>query len=255
MIQTHNFHLAVYAQGNETAEKVAIVLPGFLDSKNHSHMKSHVEYLATKGFYALSFDPLGTWESDGRIEQYTMTNWLLAIKEIIEYYGSRPTFTLGTSRGGSMAMLAAIHCPEVFAFAAIMSKASYAPAVSTIHPIAEWKAAGYREFAVTNPIRRNEKCHFKIPYSVVEDTQQYDMTADLRVLHKPKLFIAGLQDTTVTADVVQTAYDQAAQPKKFITVDSDHLYRRRPEIIAEINQAVGEFLDGVDRLDLKYPKI
>jgi pimeloyl-ACP methyl ester carboxylesterase len=246
MIKTRSFQLAAYAQGNKSAENLAIVLPGFLDTKNHPHMRSHVDFLATKGYFALSFDPPGTWGSAGDIDQYTMTNWLRAIEEVIEFFGSRPTLTAGTSRGGSMAMLAAIRNPAVMAFAAIMSKASYAPDAETIHPMGEWQAAGRREFNVTIPGRPGVKQHFVVPYSVVEDTQQYNLLGDLYKLSKPKLFIAGRQDTTVKPEIVEAAYHAAAEPKKLVVVDADHIYRRRPEVIAEINQALGEFVDQIN---------
>ena len=242
LIATKSFNLAVYTQGDPNANKIALVLPGFLDTKDHPHMRSHVDYLSVQGFYALSFDPPGTWGSEGDISLYTMTNWLKAIEEVIAYFGARPTFTMGTSRGGSMAMLAAIRNPHVFAFASVMSKASYAPEASTIHPVEEWKRDGYRVFRVTIPGHPGNKREFKVPYSVVEDTQHYDMLEDIRTLSKPKLFIEGKQDTTVRPEVVRAAFEAAAEPKWLYTVDSDHIYRRHPEIIEAVNSRIGQFL-------------
>jgi pimeloyl-ACP methyl ester carboxylesterase len=143
-ISTPTFKLAAYAQGDPQADKLALVLPGFLDTKDHPHMRSHVEFLATQGFYALSFDPPGTWGSGGGIADYTMTNWLAAIEELIAHFGSRPTFVMGTSRGGAMAMLAAISNPHIYSFAAVMSKPSYAPEAETYHNVGEWQRDGFR---------------------------------------------------------------------------------------------------------------
>jgi pimeloyl-ACP methyl ester carboxylesterase len=243
IIATDSFKLAVYSQGNSDSAKLAVVLPGFLDTKDHPHMRSHVDFLANHGSYALSFDPPGTLESEGDISLYTMTNWLKSIEELITHFDSRPTFTMGTSRGGSMAMLAAIRDPRFFAFAAVMSKASYAPDAYTIHPIDDWKQKGYQIFTPRVPGNPDQKKEFKVPYSAVEDTQQYNMLEALGALTKPKLFIEGTNDTTVKPEVVRAAYETAAEPKQLSAVNSDHMYRRHPDVIKEVNHIVAEFLN------------
>src|SRR3990167_2532913 len=124
-IKTKNFELAVYAKGNEGAAKIALVLPGRLDTKDYVHMRSHVDFLAANGFFALSFDPPGTWESPGGIELYTTTNYIRAINELIEYFGNKPTLLLGHSRGGSAAMLASMSNPAIIGIVVIM--ANYGP--------------------------------------------------------------------------------------------------------------------------------
>src|SRR3972149_11567035 len=120
-IKTKNFELAVYEKGNEGAAKIALVLPGRLDTKDYVHMRSHVDFLAANGFFALSFDPPGTWESPGGIELYTTTNCLVAVDELIAYFGNKPTLLAGHSRGGTVAMLAGTKNPHVDRFISIFS--------------------------------------------------------------------------------------------------------------------------------------
>ena len=127
IITTKSFELAIYANGSLSSNKIALVLPGKLDTKDYAHMHSHVEFLATKGYFAISFDPPGIWESSGNIKIYNMTNYLKAINELIQYYGNKPTFIMGHSRGGSMAMLAGIKNSYVTHFASLMSSYSYNP--------------------------------------------------------------------------------------------------------------------------------
>ena len=71
-IHTQSFNLATYIKGDTQSDKFALILPGLLDTKDYLHMTSHVDFLATKGYLALSFDPAGTWESlsDELIEYY-----------------------------------------------------------------------------------------------------------------------------------------------------------------------------------------
>lgn len=126
-IQTKNYKLAVYLRGDVNSQKLALVLPGQLDTKDYPHMRSHVEYLSKRGYLALSFDPASTWESPGDYRLYTMTNYLKQINELVEYHGNKPTFVIGHSRGGSMAMLAGINNPHITCFASIMSYCSFNP--------------------------------------------------------------------------------------------------------------------------------
>lgn len=142
-IQTTSFQLAVYQKGNLQANHLALVLPGKLDTKDYAHMRAHVDFLAEQGYLALSFDPPGTWESSGEIADYTMSNYLLAIRELIEHFENRPAFVMGHSRGGSMAMLAGIEIPEVTKFASIMSL--YRSSSITEQELSIWQKTGFYE--------------------------------------------------------------------------------------------------------------
>src|SRR3989344_5911947 len=106
ILKTKNFEVAVYIKGDPASAKLAIVTPGRLDTKDYLHNTSLVDYLANRGFYALSFDPPGTWESPGSIDLYTTTNYLKVVDELIEHFGNKPTLLAGHSRGGTVAMLA-----------------------------------------------------------------------------------------------------------------------------------------------------
>src|SRR3990167_4608093 len=121
MIKTKNFKLAIYSGGNEDANKIALVLPGRLDTKDYVHMTSHVDFLAERGYYALSFDMPGTWESPGNIAEYTTTNYIKAVNELVDYLGTKPTLLIGHSRGGSVAILAGAANKNVIGIIPIMA--------------------------------------------------------------------------------------------------------------------------------------
>ena len=63
IIKTKTFELAAYTKGDQNSPKLALVLPGRLDTKDYIHNTSLVDYLSRRGYFALSFDPPGTWES------------------------------------------------------------------------------------------------------------------------------------------------------------------------------------------------
>lgn len=239
LIKTKSFELAIYSKGKSDSQKLAIVLPGRLDTKDYPHMKSHVDYLAGKGFFAVSFDPPGTWESKGDISIYSMTNYLKAINELIEFFGDKPTLLVGHSRGGSMAMLAGTTNKNVIAFISIMGSYSYKPDLND-HDADNWKAKGFllEERETVN----GEKNVYKLPYTFYEDQIKYDMSDMLKKCVKPKMFFYGKNDEWVEPEKVNKAFEISSEPKEINALNSDHDYRHKTEIINEVNNQIGEFL-------------
>lgn len=236
------FELAAISCGDADAKRLAVVLPGFLDTITQPHIRAHVEYLAGRGYLAVAFDAPGIWGSSGAIADYTMTQWLAALKDVVAQY-DRPTLTIGHSRGGTMALQGAIEIPHVWGAVAIMSKANYGAGSSSFHPLDVWRRMGEQEFWVGVPGTPGAKRHFVVPYSVMEDAARYDLRPRLAQLTKPKLFIAGDTDVVVAPQVVREGYDAAADPKQYVEVSGGHLYRRDEEQIEAVNAALGAWLD------------
>lgn len=241
-ITTASYKLAVYMQGDEQAGKLALVLPGRLDTKDYAHMRSHVDLLASRGYLALSFDPPGTWESPGGLELYTMTNYIKAANELIEHFGNRPTFIMGHSRGSGIATLVAITNPHVTSFISIMS--SLSPGAFRNATAPEWQKQGYLEELRDLPPGGGPKVkRYRLPYAFFEDSKKYDLAEGLQQCTKPKLFMLGMRDVLATPAKVRASYDIAAEPKELYELDSDHDYRLHPKLIDEVNTVVGKFLD------------
>ena len=244
LIQTKSFKLAIYSKGDESSSRLALVLPGKLDTKDYPHMHSHVEYLSKKGFYAVSFDPPGTWESPGDIKLYTMTNYAKTVNELIEYFGNKPTFVMGHSFGGGITLLVGVNNPNVISFASIMSRGSYMPEHhGEDYPDQEWKARGYRISTRDLPKNLNQKKEFKLPYSFLEDRINYDMSGGLSKSEKPKLLILGKYDELVEPESVRKVYEMAAAPKELFELDFGHDYRKSKVMIDKVNNVIGDFLD------------
>lgn len=244
-IKTQSYELATYETGDPAAGKLAIVLPGRLESKDYAHIKSHADTLAALGFRAVSFDPPSSWESPGPIESYTVTNYLGAINELIEYYGNKPTVLVGHSLGGSIAILASANNPHVTAYIALMSLVN-GPGTKE-DP--EWKADGkvtfYRDLPPGDRHTPEQK-HYDLPYSFFEDALTHDTKAALRNCHKPKLFILGKHDTQNTSSYPPEEYALIAEPKQLVMIDSPHSYRYHQVIIDTINVHIKNFVDSLD---------
>lgn len=247
LIKTKSFSLATYSKGDKNSKKFALVLPGKLDTKDYTHIISHVNYLSDMGYFALSFDPPGTWESPGNISLYNTTNYLKAIDELIEHFGNKETLIMGHSRGGSMAMLAGTTNPHVTAFTAVMSY-SYMRNYKD-RKEKEWIKAGFITSMRDLPPGGGPKVkRFDLPYSFLKDQKQYDVSEKLKKSTKPKLFIAGKHDILVLPQRIKEAYELAAKPKEFYELDSEHDYRLHAKLIEEVNKVVGDFLKTYNQL-------
>jgi pimeloyl-ACP methyl ester carboxylesterase len=244
MIKTKSFEIATYEKGDPNSQKLVLLLPGKLDSKDYPHMRGHIDFLANLEFYAVTFDPPGTWESPGDISLYNITNYLKAIDELIEHFANKPTLLVGHSRGGSMAMLAGMRNSNVKAFVSIMSYVyNKAYNDNNSEKTKEWKEKGYWESSRDLPPGGGEKTKvFRLPYSFYLDQIKYDLTDELSKCTKPKLFVAGKQDEIVNPQLVRQEFEKAPEPKEFYELDTKHDYRFYPDKIEELNSVFQKFL-------------
>ncbi|HUD10404.1 MAG TPA: alpha/beta hydrolase [Candidatus Saccharimonadales bacterium] len=240
LIQTRSFQLAAYIRGDINSVKLALVLPGRLDTKDYAHMRSAADYLSSKDYYAVSFDPPGTWESPGNIDLYTVTNYHAAINELIEYFGNRSTLLVGHSNGGKLAMLVGTTNPHVKLFVAAM--ALNGPTTVDLPTATGEVNVSYRDIP-PGTSRTSEQQKFELPFSYFEDQQQYDALEDLKKCTKPKLFFYGTKDVLSTPEQVQNMFEATAEPKEIHEVNSEHDYRLHADIMDEVNQTIGKFIE------------
>ncbi len=239
-IKTPNFEVAVYAKGDENADKLTLILPGRLDTKDYAHMIGHVDFLAKQGYYALSFDPPSSWESPGDIKDYTTTNYLKAVKELIEHFGNKPTLLIGHSRGGAVAILAGAANNNVVGIVPIM--ASYgAPSSPSPEDIKAGVHISYRDLP-PGDTKTEEQKRFDLPLGYFTDGQQYNPAEALKSFIGPKLLICGTHDEFTKPEKVREVYNFISEPKMFLELDTDHDYRYHADMIEKVNLAVGEFL-------------
>jgi pimeloyl-ACP methyl ester carboxylesterase len=237
MIKTKSFELATFEKGSPDCQKLALVLPGKLDTKDYAHMRSHVDLLAGLGFYAVSFDPPGTWESKGAISLYNTTNYLKSVDELIERFGNKPTFIMGHSRGASVSLMAAARNPKIIGYAAVM------PAISRESLTRNFSKVSMRDL----PPGGGEKIKkFELPDSFHEDEMNYRLTDEFLKCEKPKLFIFGKTDQIINYDGAVEMYKEFLDPKEAHTLECGHDYRHYPDKIEEVNEAIKNFLAKFD---------
>lgn len=236
---TKNFKVATHSKGDKNSEKLALVLPGRLDTKDYAHMRSHVDFMASEGYYALSFDVPGTWESPGNLADYTTSLYIKIVKEIIDHF-SRPTILIGHSRGGTVSMLVGAEHPKVIATVMIM--ATYGPPTPASP---EAVKLGYQNEPRDLPgyeSKTDQPKIYKLPMNYFVDGQKQKPVDMLKNSSKPKLLIYGTDDPYTTPEKVEQIFASIPKPKMLHKVNCDHDYRYHAEIIEDVNQAIGKFL-------------
>ena len=238
-MKTKSFDLAIFTRGDKNAKKLALLIPGRLDTKDYANFISHAEYLAAQGFYAVAFDPPGTWESVGDISLYTTTNYLKAINELIAHFGNKPTLLLGHSRGGTAAILASAN-PAVTGIVLVLSNYSM-PSPPDENALKTSYQISHRDLPPGDHETKEQK-EFKLPLAYWEDAKQYDPLAVLRECPKPKLMISATRDEFTSIQRVREIYNSVPELKMLKVINSTHDYRYHPEAIEAVNEAIGEFL-------------
>jgi pimeloyl-ACP methyl ester carboxylesterase len=241
LVKTKSFELAVNSSGDKNSKKLALVLPGRLDTKDYECFNTHLNFLSSKGFYAVSFDPPGTWESPGGIELFTTTNYIKATNELIEYFGNKPTLLLGHSRGASVAIMAGTRNAKVVGIVAIMPSLG-SPSPPSQEEVKTGIHSSNRDLPPGNSKTQKQK-KFELPIGYFKDGAKYDDAEVLKTCTKPKLIFYGVNDKFNSPDDVKKIFDAAPPPKVLYKLNCSHDYRYYPEVVNEVNNVVSKFLE------------
>jgi len=241
LIKTNTFELAVNVKGDKNSPKLALVLPGRLDTKDYACFNSHLECLANRGFLAVSIDPPGTWESPGGIGLFTTTNYIKAVNELIEYFGNKPTILIGHSRGGAVSILAGTNNPSVIGMVTIMASFG-APSPPSQKDIEIGIYIDYRDLPPGTKKTSQQK-RFEVPLTYFEDGGKYNDAEMLKTCPKPKLIFYGTNDEYNSPKDVVRVFDSVPKPKVLHELKCNHDYRYCPEIVNEVNKEIGYFID------------
>lgn len=239
IIKTASFRIATISKGNPESEKIAIMIPGRLDTKDYNNFTNHMELLADLGYIALAFDPAGTWDSPDKIA-FTTTNLIKAVNELIEYFGNRQTLLLGHSRGGQTAMLVGATNPHVSSM--ILINASYGPpSAPNPNKIHDGYLLEFRDLPPGDK-KTEVKKEFHLSLDYFRDGKLYDPLPKMKSCTKPKLLIASTDDEWTSPDEVKEVFDLISEPKVFHEIPGKHDYRRDKLAINNVSSLIGDFI-------------
>jgi pimeloyl-ACP methyl ester carboxylesterase len=235
---------AVVHRPKEMSGKLAVICPGYLDSKDYRHMVTLAKMLSERGYVTVRFDPIGTWESSGEIADYNATQYLEDIKTVINQLSREHAFEHillgGHSRGGRMSILYAARDPRISLVLGIMPSTGF-------FDHEEWKQAGVKISKRDLPENKNEQKEFRVPFSHVLDLEKYDALGDAAKIKVPVILIAGeLDDIVLPEEVVELADKIHGIKKLAIIPRIGHDYRRNEEEISIVNKVIAEQLDSVE---------
>lgn len=193
--------ISVETEG-DSKSKLAILLPGLLDGKNYPHFKHFSKALAKQGFLVVRFDPRGTGESDGGIEDYSRRNFLRDVSDLIDHFGGgyEQIVLIGHSFGGANAILSASQDPRVTNVIATAPPPSMRR-IDNAETIAKWERNGFRESDRINDDGTTR--HYSLPISFLHDAEKFDVIAAISGVKAATLLIACRNDDTVDPESVK----------------------------------------------------
>lgn len=235
---------AVVHHPKNKTNKLAILCPGYLDTKDYDHLKILAEDLAKEGYTVVRFDPIGTWESDGDISDYTTTQYLVDIKIVLEYMLKKNKYEHiligGHSRGGKLSILYAAQDPRISMVVGIMPSSVVR---KLDQRVINAKKTGFSISYRDLPENSNQKREFRVPYSHFLDNQKYDVLKVIKKIKVPIIIVAGELDQLEPPEDVKIIFDNANKSKKFILIPGiGHNYRRNLSQIKKVNNEIIRYL-------------
>ncbi len=240
-----NLAIAIHNSEKPT-DKLAILCPGYLDSKDYKHLVGLAEVLNGRDYTVIRFDPTGTWESDGDISDYTVTQYLDDIKSVLEYMLAKGDYNDillgGHSRGGQLSILYSARDPKISTILGIMP--SSGPITGKKRD--DWDKLGVSISQRDLPDDRNKTKEFCVPFDHVLDRDQYDAVGDIKKIKSPVILIAGELDEVVEPEDVKELFENANEPKKFIIIPNiGHDYRLNDDEVKLVNEEILKQLDSI----------
>ena len=216
--------------------KVALLLPGYLDSPNHLHMRVFEKRLSELGFTVERLDPCHLWET-GDADSYSITNYIKQIRERVEFYKDQnpeDVVLIGHSLGGFTAIIAGSRIPEVTRIV------SLCPPPDRIGPSLRWEENKPRHSKRELPDDPGQYKAFDIPYSFVDDGFQYSAIEEVKNLYKPIMIFIALEDKSIPPADTERIVANANNPYVVRQPNMGHDFRQSQEecniVMAEIEK-------------------
>lgn len=237
---------AVLETPEKETDSLAVLCPGYLDTKDYSHLVELSKVLVQEGFSVIRFDPIGIWESEGSIADYTTSNYLSNIKDIIDFeLAKHPYRTIllgGHSRGGMVSLIYASKDPRVSMVLGIMPSSNRTMAGRRRD---DWQRTGISVSSRDLPENPEKQREFRVPFSHVIDRDKYDTVESVKNINGPVFLIAGAEDIKVLPEFVQEIYDNANDPKKMKVIPNiGHDYRHNKNEINIVNTEIIKLIKG-----------
>ena len=218
--------------------KVALLIPGYLDSPDYQHLLIFEKRLKELGYTVERIDPCDLWKT-GNIENYTLTNCLKQIKDRISYYQdqkSEEIILIGHSMGAFTAIVGGVENDGVSKIIALC------PPPTRKLSASKWINREPRLSKRDLPEDPNQFREFVVPYSYVEDALQYSAVESAKKIDKSFMLFIAMEDKAVPPEETEKIAVAAKNPYVVRQPNMGHDFRNSKEESEIVMDKIEEFL-------------
>ncbi len=211
-----------------------LIIPGFVGYPEEKTFEDLEKILTIKGHSVIKY----AWPHlPNDLENYNLTETINYISTSLKHLNPKDTIMLGFSMGGIIAChLAKEFQPRKVGLIVTPYQAGSAEDLSGKYK--EWKETGYRI------LPHSKYGSLRIPYSFIEDAQNYNALETISEIKCPILFIVGEKDDKIPTKVTMKLYNKANHPKEWHLISGmEHKYQYQPEILVKVNELIVNFID------------
>ena len=177
---------------------------GFFSSKESDKFVTIGDLFSRNKMAVLRFDFSGCGESDGKIEDTTLTQRIQDLQSVLNFLKNEFSIEegiglLGSSLGGCVSILTAAGNPEIKALVSMATPAYFNDLTSLDEP-------------------SHESGGEKIEKTFIDDVGKYDILSSLKEINCPILIIHGDQDEEVPVSHARMLHEVAKEPKKLVII-------------------------------------
>lgn len=218
--------------------KLALLLPGFLDSPDYLHMRTFEKRLRELGYTTERLDPCSLWKT-GNIKNYSITNYLEQIKNRVLFYkNSNPEeiVLIGHSMGGFTSIIAGGRITEVTKIVSLCAPPD------RIKSAEDWSGKQFRHSERDLPDNPKQFRGFDVPYSFAEDGLQYSAVEEVKQIDKPLMIFIALDDTVVPPELTEEIVTNANKPFVVRQENMGHDFRHSQKECEIVMDKIEKFL-------------
>lgn len=218
--------------------KVALLLPGYLDSPDYLHLVTFEKKLKELGYNVERLDPCNLW-STGNVNNYSVTNYIKQVRDRIDFYKNQQpeeVLLLGHSLGGFTSILAGSLISEVTKIVALC------PPTSIEGLAKKWDGKPSRISKRDLPDDGTKFRVFDIPLTFVEDARKYSAIEAVHNINKPLMIFIGMKDTSVPPTETEILVSNAVNPSVVRMKNIGHDFRHSQDESNKVMEEIEKFL-------------
>ena len=218
--------------------KLALLLPGFLDSPDYTHMTTFDTRLTRLGYTVVRIDPCNLW-STNNMSAYTVTNYInQVITCIASFKMNAPSevVLIGHSLGALVSIVVGNWITDITKVVSLCCPGD-------ISNLAEkWQGKKMIHSERDLPNNPSQKRSFEVPYDFVTDGLQYSAIQEVKTLHKPLMVFIAENDAPSNIDNNEKMVAEARSPYVVRQPHMGHNFRLSPQECDIVADHIENFL-------------